>query len=253
MGLMEGYCVANHLPLEILPIDKALSANSKEFELILIDATQTEKAFNQSKYLTVAQMSSIHDITVCAIVNETKNILSKKETLAWIDYFFEVPMLKQLDKYLRKHFHYNPHSFPNRRQQERRHSVDRRSHIDRRNINNSKIKYLTNLPNHKVVDSKKMLVPFCINTNNQSVSFNGTDLELTGKEYKLFCFLATDADRVFSSDEIVNHLWPDDYRATKSDLYQYMHLLRKKVEEDPDNPKWIITIKRVGYKLNTLQ
>lgn len=52
------------------------------------------------------------------------------------------------------------------------------------------------------------------------------------------------------SDEIINHVWPENNRVTKSDLYQYMHLLRKKVEIDPNNPQWILTVKGFGYKLN---
>jgi len=45
------------------------------------------------------------------------------------------------------------------------------------------------------------------------------------------------------TDEIIKHLWPENNRATKSDLYQYMHLLRKKIEKDPNNPQWIMTVK----------
>jgi len=75
-------------------------------------------------------------------------------------------------------------------------------------------------------------------------------LNLTRKEFELFELLAKDIDRVFMTDEIINHLWPDNNRATKSDLYQYMHLLRKKIENDPNNPQWILTVKGFGYKLN---
>lgn len=52
------------------------------------------------------------------------------------------------------------------------------------------------------------------------------------------------------ADEIIDHLWPENNRATKSDLYQYMYLLRKKIEIDTNNPQWIITVKGFGYKLN---
>ena len=62
--------------------------------------------------------------------------------------------------------------------------------------------------------------------------------------------LATDVERIFMADEIINHLWPESNRATKSDLYQYMHLLRKKIEIDANNPQWLITIKGFGYRLN---
>jgi DNA-binding winged helix-turn-helix (wHTH) protein len=55
---------------------------------------------------------------------------------------------------------------------------------------------------------------------------------------------------VLMAEEIIQHLWPGNNRATKSDLYQYMHLLRKKIEKDPDNPQWILTVKGFGYRLD---
>ncbi|MFU8790180.1 MAG: winged helix-turn-helix domain-containing protein [Methylobacter sp.] len=80
--------------------------------------------------------------------------------------------------------------------------------------------------------------------------FNGEPLHLTRKEFDLFELLANDPDRVFLTDEIVHHLWPKNNRATKSDLYQYMHLLRKKIESDANRPQWLLTVKGFGYKLN---
>ena len=63
--------------------------------------------------------------------------------------------------------------------------------------------------------------------------------------------LAEVHDHVCTTEEIITQLWPNTSRANKSDLYQYMHLLRRKIEEDTDNPRWILTIKGVGYCLNT--
>ena len=75
-------------------------------------------------------------------------------------------------------------------------------------------------------------------------------IDLTPKEFELVVLLSTDVNRIFMADEIIKHLWPENNRATKSDLYQYMHLLRKKIEKDPNNPQWIVTVKGFGYKLN---
>jgi DNA-binding winged helix-turn-helix (wHTH) protein len=58
--------------------------------------------------------------------------------------------------------------------------------------------------------------------------FNGANVQLTPKELELVELLLTETDRMFTADEIIRHLWPETYRATKSDLYQYMHLVRKK-------------------------
>jgi DNA-binding response OmpR family regulator len=95
-----------------------------------------------------------------------------------------------------------------------------------------------------------MVEPFLIDQRSKCVLLNGKSLNLTRKEFELFELLAQDVDRVFMSDEIINRVWPENNRVTKSDLYQYMHLLRKKIEIDPNNPHWILTVKGFGYKLN---
>lgn len=77
------------------------------------------------------------------------------------------------------------------------------------------------------------------------------DLELTAKEFKLFMLLVQVSEQVWSTEKIIAQIWPNTHRANKSDLYQYMHLLRKKIERDPDHPQWILTVKGVGYRLNT--
>ena len=86
---------------------------------------------------------------------------------------------------------------------------------------------------------------FSIDKNSKAVFFKGKNLGLTGKEFKLFNLLANYPKRVCSTESIIEHLWPNRERANKSDLYQYMHLLRRKVEENPDDPHWIVTIKGV--------
>ncbi len=248
IGLIEGYCSANNLPLETFPEHNSTHLPNiiNKSQLIIIDASQPGSSLDRSKYETIAQTSHNYHIPVCSIVNQTNGSFKKEKATSWIDCFFADPILEQLDNYFRLHFHYKPHPFPDRRHQ------DRRVLVDRRYYNNTQALTLGNQLSPQSESNKKniILVPFDIDNSCQTVSLHGIDLELTCKEFKLFSLLATDIDRVFSADEIIHHLWPEGYRANKSDLYQYMHLLRKKVEKDPDNPEWIKTIKRVGYKLN---
>jgi DNA-binding response OmpR family regulator len=81
------------------------------------------------------------------------------------------------------------------------------------------------------------------------VRLRGEVVELTPKEYDIFCLLASEKGRVFSSDEIIKRCWGSTQRAGPADVQQYVHLLRKKVEADPKVPKRIITVKGYGYKL----
>jgi DNA-binding response OmpR family regulator len=88
-----------------------------------------------------------------------------------------------------------------------------------------------------------------IDEANKSVVLEGRKLNLSPKEYELFCLLLQNAGRVLSPREIVEHVWQDTQRASAADVHQYMHLLRRKVEPELSRPRWIVTIRGFGYKL----
>lgn len=78
---------------------------------------------------------------------------------------------------------------------------------------------------------------------------NGEEIKLTRREYSVLSFLAAEPGRVRSSEEIVEEAWNGAKRANSSDVQQYIHMLRKKIESDYHAPCWIITVKGFGYKL----
>lgn len=88
-----------------------------------------------------------------------------------------------------------------------------------------------------------------IDDRAKRVTIGGEPVSLTPKEYDLLKLLAGDPGRVFSSDEIIARLWEHSSRATSSDVKQYVHLLRNKIELDPQAPKRIQNVKGFGYKL----
>lgn len=191
MGLIEGYCNANQLPLEILSKDNALHSSSiiNQSGLIIIDACHPDSSLSKSKYMAIAKISSNHHIPVCTLVDQKNSLLRKTEANSWVDHSFEAPILEQLDSYIRIHFHYKPHPFPERRHQERRTPMNRRYSGD------SQLLTTANLFHHNSIESEKTknnnrLGPFVIDNSCQSVSFEGVDLELTCKEFKLFSLLA---------------------------------------------------------------
>lgn len=81
---------------------------------------------------------------------------------------------------------------------------------------------------------------------------NNTRIELTANEYKLLCLFMENPDRVLSPEQILSRLWDcnEDY-IDNNTLTVYIRRLRTKIEDDPGNPKRIITIRRMGYKWNT--
>jgi len=84
------------------------------------------------------------------------------------------------------------------------------------------------------------------------VTLQGRTLHLTPKEFELLRLLASQSGRVFSDAEIIQHLWPGSPHAAPVDVAQYVHRLRKKLNDNPCAPQWIFNIKRFGYMLRRL-
>jgi len=91
--------------------------------------------------------------------------------------------------------------------------------------------------------------PLRIDDRAKVVTLHGKPINLSPKEYELLKLLASDPGRVFSDEEIIARLWPQGTHATSNDVKQYIHLLRSKIEDDPQHPRLILTVKGFGYKL----
>jgi DNA-binding response OmpR family regulator len=90
-----------------------------------------------------------------------------------------------------------------------------------------------------------------IDDRSKTVTVGDSFLSLSPKEYKLLRLLASEPGRVFSSDEIIAHLWPDSDRAAANDVKQYIHLLRSKLYRSADIGDPIENIKGFGYRLTS--
>jgi two-component system KDP operon response regulator KdpE len=74
------------------------------------------------------------------------------------------------------------------------------------------------------------------------------EMKLTGIEYKLLAYLAAHHDRVLTHQSILSDVWgPEDANHTEY-LRVYMRQLRKKLEEDPERPQYILTEPGIGYR-----
>lgn len=80
----------------------------------------------------------------------------------------------------------------------------------------------------------------------------GTLLDLTVSEYKLLCLFMENPDQILSSDQILGRLWDvsENYIDNNS-LTVYIRRLRTKIEDNPGEPKRIVTVRGMGYKWNT--
>ena len=83
---------------------------------------------------------------------------------------------------------------------------------------------------------------------------HNVQVELTAREYKLLCLFMENPDEVLSPEQILNRLWDcDENYIDNNSLTVYIRRLRTKIEDDPGNPKRILTVRRMGYKWNTAE
>ena len=82
---------------------------------------------------------------------------------------------------------------------------------------------------------------------------NGQLLDLTAAEYKLLCLFLHNPNTVLTKELILEKLWDrnEDY-IDSSTLTVYIRRLRMKIEDDPSNPKMLLTVRGMGYKWNVL-
>lgn len=90
-----------------------------------------------------------------------------------------------------------------------------------------------------------------INFFDRTVEINGKSVLLTIKEYDLLVFLAQNPNRYFSSDQLIEAVWTHPRSITQKALMTHISNLRKKLGEDPNNPRHITTLKGAGYMFNS--
>jgi len=86
---------------------------------------------------------------------------------------------------------------------------------------------------------------------DRKVTKNGTFVKLTAKEYALLHLLVTHRDRVITHRQILAEVWGEDAVAQTHYLRIFMMRLRRKLENEPDTPKFLQTESNVGYRLVT--
>ena len=81
----------------------------------------------------------------------------------------------------------------------------------------------------------------------RKVVVRGQLVDLTSTEYRLLLFMAERAGRILSVDSLSDALWPDDPEASVENVRWHVWRLRQKLEKDPENPRYILTERGLGY------
>ena len=77
---------------------------------------------------------------------------------------------------------------------------------------------------------------------------DGREIELTPIEFRLLYVLMRNAGRVLSHDHLLANAWGYDYEGYANQIAVYIRRLRTKIEEDPANPQYLLTVRGIGYK-----
>ncbi len=78
---------------------------------------------------------------------------------------------------------------------------------------------------------------------------DGTELGLTKTEFRLLCELAQNPGRVFSREQLLDDVWGYGYFGDGRLVDVHIRRLRTKVEKDPANPRHVVTVRGLGYRL----
>lgn len=81
------------------------------------------------------------------------------------------------------------------------------------------------------------------------VTLDGNAVDLAPKAFELLRVLAQNATQVVSVDQLLEQVWGIEFAGEPQVVYVHIRWIREKVEDDPSNPKRLVTVRGVGYKL----
>jgi len=88
-----------------------------------------------------------------------------------------------------------------------------------------------------------------IDLQRKEVLYRKHPISVSPKEFSILVLLARNAGKVISTQEIIEEAWGRGAIATPDEVKKYIWLLRKKLEENPEEPKVIVTVRGFGYRL----
>ncbi|HIV34760.1 MAG TPA: response regulator transcription factor [Candidatus Blautia intestinigallinarum] len=88
-----------------------------------------------------------------------------------------------------------------------------------------------------------------MNLSDYTLTQNGKRVELTAKEFAILKLLMQNPKKVYTKEQIYSLVWNDAYLGDENAVNVHISRLRNKIEEDTRNPKYIITVWGIGYKL----
>lgn len=107
---------------------------------------------------------------------------------------------------------------------------------------------LRRISDHETLADRIAFGDLVIDTLKRQVYKSGECVSLTPVEYKFLSILARHPERAFSREELIQKVFGFDYKGCTRSVDQHIKNLRQKIESDPKNPSYIITVYGFGYR-----
>ena len=89
-----------------------------------------------------------------------------------------------------------------------------------------------------------------IDKRRHEVTVGGDRVDLTPLEFHILERLASEPGRAWSRNDLLDEVWSTEYEGYQRNVDPHINRLRRKIETDPKNPRYVLTVRGVGYKLN---
>ncbi|HVF86766.1 MAG TPA: response regulator transcription factor [Pyrinomonadaceae bacterium] len=89
-----------------------------------------------------------------------------------------------------------------------------------------------------------------VDKRRHEVTLRGARVELTPLEFHILERLASEPGRAWSRNDLLDEVWSTEYEGYQRNVDPHINRLRRKIEDDPQNPRYVLTVRGVGYKLN---
>jgi len=88
-----------------------------------------------------------------------------------------------------------------------------------------------------------------VDPNGGCAMKNGKEIELTAREFGILLYLVENKGRVISKERIYETVWGEDSFGSDNTIMVHIRHIREKLEDDPNSPAYIVTVKGLGYKM----
>jgi len=104
-------------------------------------------------------------------------------------------------------------------------------------------------PARSVVDGQLAFEGLVIDASAREVRVGDELVAVTAKEFDLLAFLASTPRQVFTREQLLRHVWDSSVEwQDDATVTEHVRRVRRKIEVDPDQPRWLVTVRGVGYR-----